>query len=146
MLISSGTLFSREALETVGLMDADLFIDHLDTEWFLRAQAAHWKSFGVCTALMDHGLGERTARFWLGRWRYLPVHQPFRYYYIYRNSVLLWRRAYPSQRWKLTDMLRLTKMFFVFGLFVGNRIKNLQMMIRGLRDGFGGRAGPLRPI
>ena len=146
MLISSGTLFSREALETVGLMDADLFIDHLDTEWFLRAQAAHWKSFGVCTALMDHGLGERTARFWLGRWRYLPVHQPFRYYYIYRNSVLLWRRAYPSQRWKLTDMLRLTKMFFVFGLFVGNRIKNFQMMIRGLRDGFRGRAGPLRPI
>ena len=146
MLISSGTLFSREALETVGLMDADLFIDHLDTEWFLRAQAAHWKSFGVCAAVMDHGLGERTARFWLGRWRYLPVHQPFRYYYIYRISVLLWRRAYPSQRWKLTDMLRLTKMFFVFGLFVGNRFQNFQMMIRGLRDGFRGRAGPLRPI
>ena len=44
------------------------------------------------------------------------------------------------------DMLRLTKMFFVFGLFVGNRFQNFQMMIRGLRDGFRGRAGPLRPI
>ena len=60
--------------------------------------------------------------------------------------MLLWRRGYPSPRWKFTDMLRLTKMFFVFGLFVGNRFKNFQMMIRGLRDGFRGRAGPLRPI
>ncbi|HAU41290.1 MAG TPA: L-rhamnosyltransferase, partial [Gammaproteobacteria bacterium] len=92
MLISSGTLFAREALEAVGLMDEGLFIDHLDTEWFLRAGARGWQSFGVCDALMDHGLGDRTVRVWLGRWRYLPVHKPFRYYYVYRNSLLLWRR------------------------------------------------------
>jgi len=143
MLISSGALFAREALETLGLMDEGLFIDHLDTEWFLRAGAAGWQSFGVCDAVMDHGLGERTVRVWLGRWRYLPVHQPFRYYYVYRNSVLLWRRAYPSARWKQTDMLRLAKMFLVFSLFTGDRRQNLAMMIRGIRDGLKGRAGQL---
>ena len=134
---------AREALEILGLMDEGLFIDHLDTEWFLRAGAAGWQSFGVCDAVMDHGLGERTVRVWLGRWRYLPVHQPFRYYYVYRNSVLLWRRAYPSARWKPTDMLRLAKMFLVFSLFTGDRRQNLAMMIRGIRDGLKGRAGQL---
>ena len=143
MLISSGTLFSREALEAVGLMDEGLFIDHLDTEWFLRAGALGWQSFGVCDALMDHGLGDRTVRVWLGRWRHLPVHQPFRYYYVYRNSLLLWRRDYPSRRWKHTDILRLAKMFFVFAFFTGQRLKNLTMMLRGLRDGLAGKTGRL---
>ena len=144
MLISSGTLFAREALEAVGLMDEELFIDHLDTEWFLRAGARGWRSFGVCDALMDHGLGDRTVRVWLGRWRYLPVHKPFRYYYVYRNSLLLWRRNYPSRRWKHTDMLRLAKMFFVFAFFTGQRLNNLAMMFRGIRDGLSGKTGPLR--
>jgi rhamnosyltransferase len=143
MLISSGALFGRDALEALGLMDEALFIDHLDTEWFLRAEAAGWHSFGVCDAVMDHGLGERTVRVWLGRWRYLPVHQPFRYYYVYRNSVLLWRRSYPSRRWKHTDMLRLAKMFVVFSLFTGQRLRNLGMMVRGIRDGLKGRTGSL---
>jgi len=143
MLISSGTLFSREALEAVGLMDEELFIDHLDTEWFLRAGAEGWQSFGVCDALMDHGLGDRTVRVWLGRWRYLPVHQPFRYYYVYRNSLLLWQRDYPSRRWKHTDMLRLAKMFFVFAFFAGQRLKNFAMMCRGIRDGLAGKTGRL---
>ena len=143
MLISSGTLFSREALEAVGLMEEELFIDHLDTEWFLRAGAEGWQSFGVCDALMDHGLGDRTVRVWLGRWRYLPVHQPFRYYYVYRNSLLLWQRDYPSRRWKHTDMLRLAKMFFVFAFFAGQRLKNFAMMRRGIRDGLAGKTGPL---
>ena len=144
MLISSGTLFAREALEAVGLMDEGLFIDHLDTEWFLRAGARGWQSFGVCDALMDHGLGDRTVRVWLGRWRYLPVHKPFRYYYVYRNSLLLWRRDYPSRRWKHTDMLRLAKMFFVFAFFTGQRLNNITMMFRGIRDGLSGKTGPLR--
>ena len=96
MLISSGALFPREALLELGLMDEGLFIDHIDTEWFLRAKDRGWRVFGVCDAVMDHGLGERTVMVWLGRWRYLPVHQPFRYYYIYRNSVLLYRRSYPQ--------------------------------------------------
>ena len=143
MLISSGTLFAREALEAVGLMDEGLFIDHLDTEWFLRAGARGWQSFGVCDALMDHGLGDRTVRVWLGRWRYLPVHKPFRYYYVYRNSLLLWRRDYPSPRWKHTDMLRLAKMFFVFAFFTGQRLSNMAMMFRGIRDGLSGKTGRL---
>ena len=143
MLISSGALFPREALLELGLMDEDLFIDHVDTEWFLRAKDRGWRVFGVCDAVMDHGLGERTVMVWLGRWRYLPIHQPFRYYYIYRNSVLLYRRSYPSRRWKHTDMLRLAKMFVVFSLFAGNRRQNLRMMCRGLADGFKGRSGPI---
>ena len=143
VLISSGTLFSREAVTAVGFMDEELFIDHVDTEWFLRAKAMGWQSFGICNAVMNHGLGERTIRIWLGRWRYLPVHKPFRYYYVLRNSVLLWQRQYPSSAWKRIDALRLIKIFFVFSVFVKPRLANLAMMYRGVRDGIKGRTGKI---
>lgn len=38
-LISSGCLISRAAIEAVGPMDEALFVDHVDTDWFLRAKA-----------------------------------------------------------------------------------------------------------
>jgi len=40
-------------------------------------------------------------------------------------------------------MLRLAKMFVVFSLFTGQRLRNLGMMVRGIRDGLKGRTGPL---
>ena len=143
VLISSGALFSASALREIGTMDEGLFIDHVDTEWFLRAHHRGWRSYGVCDAMMRHSLGERTFRVWLGRWRYLPIHKPFRYYYIYRNSVLLYRRSYPTVRWKQTDILRLLMMFVMFAVFAGDRLENLKMMCRGIVDGFRDRAGRL---
>ena len=143
VLISSGALFSASALREIGAMDEGLFIDHVDTEWFLRAHHRGWRSYGVCDAVMRHSLGERTFRVWLGRWRYLPIHKPFRYYYIYRNSVLLYRRSYPTIRWKQTDILRLLMMFVMFAVFAGDRVENLKMMCRGIVDGFRDREGRL---
>ena len=145
VLISSGALFSANALREIGTMDEGLFIDHVDTEWFLRAHHRGWRSYGVCDAVMRHSLGERTFRVWLGRWRYLPIHKPFRYYYIYRNSVLLYRRSYPTRRWKQTDVLRLLMMFVMFAVFAGDRVENLKMMCRGIVDGFRDREGRLDP-
>ncbi len=141
MLISSGTLFSAAALNEIGDMEEGLFIDHVDTEWFLRAGHRNWRSYGVCDALMEHSLGERTFRVWLGRWRHLPVHKPFRYYYIYRNSVLLYRRAYPAARWKCADLVRLVMMAVIFLVFADHRMTNLVMMCRGIVDGLRGRTG-----
>ena len=92
---------------------------------------------------MRHSLGERTFRVWLGRWRYLPIHKPFRYYYIYRNSVLLYRRSYPTIRWKQTDILRLLMMFVMFAVFAGDRVENLKMMCLGIKHGVRGNDGPL---
>jgi rhamnosyltransferase len=143
MLISSGCLMPLSAIDAVGEMDEGLFIDHIDTDWFLRAKSLGWRSYGVCGALMEHTLGEQTLRTWWGRWRYLPVHMPFRYYYIYRNSLLLYQRAYPDKRWKQADIIRLAMMLLIFSLFSNRRFSNLRMMVRGIKDGISGKTGPL---
>lgn len=142
-LISSGTMFSLEALDLVGSMDESLFIDHVDTEWFLRAAHRGYVFFGVCQARMTHSLGEKLHRVKLIRERHVPQHKPFRYYYIFRNSIHLYKQAYVSKRWIWNDIQRLVLIFVMYGLVVGPRRENLKMMWRGIVDGFRGKLGRL---
>lgn len=143
-LISSGSLISLEAIDAIGEMDEDLFIDHVDTEWFLRARSRGYQAFGVCDAIMQHGLGESTHRVHLGRrQRNVPQHKPFRYYYIFRNSILLYRRPYTSGLWKWNDLQRLGMIAVMFGMLKTPRLQNLKMMTRGFWDGVKGVTGPL---
>jgi len=61
-MISSGSLIPQEAFREVGLMREDLFIDQVDTEWFLRARKQGWRMYGVCAASMEHALGDKTLQ------------------------------------------------------------------------------------
>lgn len=141
-LISSGSLFPLKSLEHIGYMDETLFIDHVDTEWFLRARNKGYSSYGVCDAIMQHGLGEQTHRITLGRQRNVPQHKPFRYYYIFRNSVALYRRGYASFLWKWNDIQRLVMIAAMFGIWKAPRGENITMMASGFWDGLRGVSGP----
>ena len=143
MLISSGSLIHISALDTIGEMDEELFIDHIDTEWSLRARSLGWQSYGVCNALMEHRLGEHTFRVWWGRWRYVSIHQPFRYYYIYRNSILLHRRSYADPLWKQADQLRLLLITMFVVLLSNQRLSCIKMIVRGVTDAIRRKTGPI---
>jgi rhamnosyltransferase len=145
-LISSGCLISMRAIKEIGEMDEGLFIDHVDTEWFLRARSKGFQAFGVCDAVMQHGLGEQTHRISVRglrsiRQRNVPQHKPFRYYYIFRNSVALYRRAYASPMWKWNDFQRLVLIAIMFGIFKAPRLNNFKMMVAGTVDGLRGITG-----
>lgn len=142
-LISSGSLIPAAALERVGLMDETLFIDHVDTDWFLRARSRGLRCFGVCDAVMRHALGEGRTRVWLGRWRSVPRHRPFRYYYQVRNSLLLYRRSYAPGRWITGDVIRLLALAVLNLATRGPRLERIRMMLRGLWHGVRGRTGRL---
>lgn len=143
-LIASGMLVPLDTLDAVGAMDDSLFIDHVDTEWCLRARARGYRCVGACRARMRHALGERRQRIWLLRWRNVAVHRPFRYFYLFRNSLLLYRRRYLPLRWKLADGLRLVGMAAICAALPGDRGERLAMIARGLRDGWRGTTGRLR--
>lgn len=143
-LISSGSLVSLDAFSTIGPMDETLFIDHVDTEWFLRARSSGFQAFGVCEAVMQHGLGENTHRVSIGgRRRNVPQHKPFRYYYIFRNSILLYKRSYASNLWKWNDVQRLGMIAIMFGLLTQPRLSNMKMMLLGSWHGLRGKTGQL---
>jgi rhamnosyltransferase len=140
-LITSGSLIPMSTLRVVGVFDEKLFIDHVDTEWVLRARSQGFHAYGDCSATMEHDLGEFRQRIWLGRRREIPIHKPFRYYYIVRNSLLLRRLPHASAVWRRVDAIRLVKVAVFMALFHPQRMTVCHMMIHGLRDGLRGRTG-----
>lgn len=140
-LISSGTLISLSVIDVVGAMEEGLFIDHVDTEWFLRARAKGYIAYGATRAVMHHSIGERRSRLWFLRWRAVSHHAPIRYYYMFRNSMLLLRRDYATKRWRRGLVLKLA-MTALFFSCTNAGWDNIRMMGRGLRDGLRDVYGP----
>jgi rhamnosyltransferase len=141
LLISSGCLIAAAAIREVGWMREELFIDYVDTDWFLRARQRGWTAYGVCSATMEHRLGERTLRLWLGSWREIALHSPLRHYYQFRNSVYLFLRSSYPLRWKAAEARRRLKMLVVLGLLLPDRATHVKKMLCGIRDGVRGRMG-----
>lgn len=140
-LISSGCLIPLAVLDEVGGMDGALFIDNVDLDWCFRASAAGYTLRGACAAHLRHNLGE-TRRYVSGVSRGIVVHSPRRLFYMTRNRVLLYRRAYTPRRWIAQDVPRLVVKFLLFSLLVAPRRRNLRCMLAGLWAGARGRATP----
>jgi len=143
-IISSGSLIPMTVLDKVGEMNEDFFIDHIDTEWILRAKARGWRSFGVCDAIMEHSVGYTTFRIWVGRWRNTPLHNPERNYYLFRNSISLYGMPHAPWRWILYDIVRLVALAVVYPVTAPGSWSRLRFMARGVWHGLRGVTGPLR--
>jgi rhamnosyltransferase len=144
-LITSGSLIALPTIDVIGGMDDGLFIDHVDTEWYLRAKYKRYRAFGICDAVMSHTLGTETLQVWFGRWRHVPRHNPLRHYYTFRNSMLLYKRDYAPRAWIVNDVVRLIFMFIFYTLRTAPRREHALMMIKGMVDGLKGRTGPYGP-
>jgi rhamnosyltransferase len=142
-LISSGTLVRIAVIDEVGAMNEGYFLEHVDTEWSLRARSRGYALFGVCSARMNHRLGDEAARVPLSD-RHVQIYQPYRHYYLFRNSLLLWREHYAKFPWKVNELRRLVARIVYFSLFVPPRLERLRFMVLGIWHGILGRAGPLR--
>ncbi len=140
-LITSGTLIPLEALRKVGGMREDLFIDHVDTEWLLRARSRGYAAYLCCSAHIVHAMGERRLRVWAGRWRNAPLHKPFRYYYLFRNYLLLLRQKRLSRKWKFMESQRLMQMIFFLVIFSHERRSIAYFIAKGILDGLRNKGG-----
>jgi len=141
-LITSGSLIPLRALDLIGAMDEQLFIDNIDMEWCFRAKATGHVLLGVCDAQMRHSIGEALLASRVKR-DGVVVHKPFRLYFIMRNRVLLYRRRQTPRVWIAQDIPRLVLKFIGNGLFLPERRERMRFMLRGLRDGALGRSGGL---
>lgn len=141
-LISSGSLVPRAALEAIGPMDESLFIDYVDIEWCLRAQARGYALLGTCQATMEHDLGDDPLHL-LGR-KFL-THSPTRHYYLVRNALLLYKKEYIPWRWKYNDALRVSAKMMLYCFFLAPRWQHFRMACKGFIDGIKGRSGSMTP-
>jgi rhamnosyltransferase len=131
----SGTLVSAHLFERLGGLRSDFFIDHVDTEWAFRVQAAGYEVYGVPSATFLHRMGVRGRAFWFFGWRVWPHRSPARHYFLFRNSILLMRSPLPPLRWKAWAPLKLLVTVIVHGIFDPERREQLKQMLRGVSAG-----------
>lgn len=141
-LIASGCLIDRNTLDTVGGMNEEWFIDHIDLEWGLRARRAGYGLYGVVGAGLSHALGDRTQNI-PGRRRDVHIHSPVRNYYMARNTVLLIRSGLMSPWWRWGYAGWITKYAVFYVLAVPLRAVRARLLVRGLWHGLRGRTGPI---
>jgi rhamnosyltransferase len=146
--IQSGLLIPVSTLDTIGDFWDGLFIDLVDTEYYFRALDAGLPTV-LADAEFDHSLGTLVDANILGRAIKLQdrplkvrIAASWRYYYIFRNRILVGRRyvkrhpGWVASGW-LLDMRHLV---FV-SLFAPGRSARLWSAFRGTIDGIRGRSG-----
>ena len=142
-LIASGSLIDLEALADIGPMNEQLFIDHVDLEWGLRATRAGYALLVDTAVPMGHSLGELTVQL-KGRPQPIHVHAPVRNYYLTRNTVALIQSGLLPWRWDIGYALWLAKYAAFNILLVNERPRRLCMVARGIVDGVRGKGGRLK--
>ena len=133
-LISSGSLIALSALDKIGKFDEGLFIDHVDTDWCLRARAHGFRLCGVGRARLNHTFGEATLSMGPGASYRFVLYSPERNHTLVRNSIVLWRRPYAPWRWILYDVRR-TLLIVLFNiLFAPPRKDRIRQIAWAVRD------------
>jgi len=136
MPISSGSLVSLKAIEEVGLFRSDYFIDWVDSEYDLRLIQAGFDIVAVNNVVLDHSVGRKEARKFLGRTFYPSNHAPFRLYYYMRNGMWTWKlygKELPDF-WRVYFKTFFGKLFFAV-MFEDRKIKRIGYIFKGLLDG-----------
>ncbi len=140
-LITSGTLINTEALQIIGGMREDFFIDHVDVEWCHRAIAKGYAIIGTAYTQMHHHMGEQCLKFWYFGWHTTNGYGPIRLYYRFRNFTYLLRLSYIPIFWKIRASWFWLGIFYAHLFFAPSGIRNLKAMLIGILHGLIGKMG-----
>ncbi|HEV7877818.1 MAG TPA: hypothetical protein VGP39_07020 [Bradyrhizobium sp.] len=138
IVISSGTVATRQAFDLAGSFDDGLFIDFVDAEWCLRCRSKQIPIYVVPTAIMRHSIGSRHFKF--GPLTIL-VHSSTRCYYQIRNSFLLLRKRHVPLVFSLQQIASVLFNRIVLLFRVENRPDYLKAYLSAMRDGLKGVTG-----
>lgn len=136
LIISSGSLVAADALRAIGPMDERFFIDYVDTEWCLRAQAKGYSIYVNPQVQMLHSIGDNSLK--LLKWR-VPVHSAFRRYYRIRNAFYLLKMPHVPTLLAVREIAFNLVHQMVLILFGQNKMGYVSSLWRGLKDGLNGK-------
>jgi rhamnosyltransferase len=142
-MISSGSLISRAAWAKVGRFDERYVIDHVDTDYCMRALRSEVPLYLNPHVVLRHQIGKLEARSLFG-WKIYFINYPAsRRYYIARNAMDLSRahvRAFPAI---LFINVYTLKQILPMLMFERGRLKKSIALMLGFFDGLFGRLGGL---
>lgn len=139
--IASGMIINLNLLQTIGMMDEDLFIDWIDLEFCWRVHF-YQKRIVCCKDMtIHHKLGDKSVD--IG-YRKVSLRSWIRNYYITRNAFYL--ATHTRYLKKISKVILFIKSFRYiagFTILCENHKKNFSYTVKGMHDGIHGRLGKL---
>ncbi|MGL5529424.1 MAG: glycosyltransferase [Plesiomonas shigelloides] len=143
--ISSGLGISRYAWELLGPFNESLIIDHVDTDFCLRAYEYNITikvNYGQC---LNHAIGERSNHKLLGITIKPNHHSYVRKYYIARNGTYLAIKYFGMAKGYFNlNILRLVHEIISVLLYEKDKKRKLWYMIKGIFHGIKGELGAIK--
>jgi rhamnosyltransferase len=139
--LSSGSLIPMSILDVVGDMKDDFFIDSVDHEWCWRAKYKFGKEIVIDEeTLLPHMIGDGEIKF-LGIT--FNMGSSFRYYYVYRNWILLMNLDYVPTKIKLRTLFLIPLRLLVYFIISKDRFYLTKMSLKGIYHGIIQKTGRL---
>lgn len=136
VVITSGMLVRRDALESVGLFREDFFVDGVDQDLCLRLRECGWKVVQDRNVLLAHRLGAARWHRVLGVSVRATHHEAWRVEAAARNGTVLIREHLRRRpRWAVLNVLQLGYWFLTILAFEPPRTTKAVRFLRGIREG-----------
>ena len=140
VVISSGSLVRCAVVDEVGPFREDFFIDAIDLEWGMRANARGFSIWFARGVRMDHRLGRGGIRLPFG---VVMTEQPPRRLYTYlRNQLVMMRLPHVPGRHKIKVLLTMPARLAIYLIRSRFSRETRIAIARGLVDGYRQRLGP----
>nr|WP_281959677.1 glycosyltransferase [Enterobacter mori] len=143
--ISSGMGITKKAWTKIGNFDERLIIDHVDTDFCLKAYAENIKIHVNYEQCLNHAIGEREKNYLFGVCLKPNHHSYVRKYYIVRNGTYLAIKNFQHAKGYFTlNILRVVHEVACVVLYEKHKLKKLKYMALGLIHGIRGKLGALK--
>ncbi|MGY3777174.1 glycosyltransferase [Isobaculum melis] len=142
--MTSGNLLNVPLITSKGIrFREDYFIDCVDHEFCFHLKKENLVLIQSFDSLLLHTLGEVTSHRFLGKTMVTTNHNAIRRYFITRNRIAMYKAYWKGQkRWIRTDWINSWVEFIKIVLFEKNKLKKIQNVCRGIKDGLFNKMGP----
>jgi rhamnosyltransferase len=140
-MISSGTGVTTITFQSVGLMDEDFFIDHVDDEWCLRARKCGVELFIHSGVEMQHSIGKKTQQL---AGLTIFVSSAERCYYSMRNAIFLFKKKHIPILFATKNFVSTLIHQLLQLRYVEDKWQYFSLSMLGLFHGIKGVKGPMQ--
>ena len=135
--VASGSLIPMDTIRQAGMMRTEFFIDHIDSDFSLRVADAGLNIFVDCEIIMEHTIGSRERRRFLGLDIKPNHHNEIRKYFSFRNGFrLLWENRRKRNGFTKLMFHRMAHDILGIVLFEKSKLLKLIWIFRALKDSF----------
>lgn len=140
--LQSANFIDLNIWQEIGGFNEELFIDMVDTEYYIRAKLSGFSCITCNNIYMNHSVGENIKELKIcGKYLRAFNHSYIRKYYQARNSMYVFAK-YRKTRPEVIYFLKvLLTMPITILLFEDNKLKKLKYLVKGLFDWYFGKMG-----